>query len=268
MVQPNSGCIFSGDFLFVPLELAPYVLPVALFVGGLATAALSGVAGVGGGTVLIAVLYALGLPPQVAVPLHAAVQLVSNASRTVAYRQAVEWKAAGWFLLGALPAPLLVAPWVAKANPHIVGLAIAGFIVVSVFDRANRVARLPARTAFFCAGVLNGSLGMFVGATGLFLNVLFKRPEWSRQTFIGTLAMCQFLGHASKLVGFGLAGISALARPDFLVPLVAAMVLGTALGKWLNGRVSEAQFQRLLNGILLVLAAQLAWSSGRGLLGV
>ena len=49
-------------------------LTLAAFV----TAAISGMTGLGGGTILVVILYAAGLAPTVAVPVHASVQLVSN----------------------------------------------------------------------------------------------------------------------------------------------------------------------------------------------
>src|SRR5688500_2119889 len=102
--------------------MTPLALGVALV--GFLTAALSGVAGLGGGTILIGVFYALGLAPVVAVPLFAAVQFVSNLSRTVAYVRHVEWRATGWFLLGGAPAPFLIAPFVASANVHVIELLL------------------------------------------------------------------------------------------------------------------------------------------------
>ena len=95
------------------LALGDWILIVVAF----ASSVLSGIAGAGGGTILIGAIYAAGMPPVVAVPLHASVQLASNASRVVAYLPHVRWSAALVFCVGALPAPFLVAPLVAKANP-------------------------------------------------------------------------------------------------------------------------------------------------------
>ena len=54
--------------LLSPLE---WVLVVVAF----GSAVLSGIAGAGGGTILIGAIYAAGMPPVVAVPLHAVVQI-------------------------------------------------------------------------------------------------------------------------------------------------------------------------------------------------
>ena len=124
---------------------------------------------------------------------------------------------------------------------------------------------LPARPAFAIAGVLNGSVGMFVGATGLFVGRLFFRPEWRKETTIGTLALTQSLGHALRVAAYGFVGFSALTRPLLLALLCVAVVGGTALGKRLNGRVSDAQFATLFRWILIVLSLKLVYDGVRGL---
>ncbi|MEQ1439131.1 sulfite exporter TauE/SafE family protein [Fontimonas sp. SYSU GA230001] len=235
-----------------------------LFVAFL-TATLSGVAGLGGGTILIGVFYALGLSPAEAVPLFAAVQFVSNSARTVAYLHHVEWRATGWFLLVAVPATFLVAPFVEHVNADLVRLLLAGLILASLAPGRAEQSPLPPRPAFAIAGFLNGSLGMFVGATGLFVGRLFFRPEWRKETTIGTLALTQTLGHALRVLAYGFVGFSALTRPLLLGLMCAAVIAGTALGKRLNGLVSEAQFAQLFKWILIVLSVKLAFDGLRGL---
>ncbi|HEY1075590.1 MAG TPA: sulfite exporter TauE/SafE family protein [Fontimonas sp.] len=236
----------------------------AILIVGFLTAALSGVAGMGGGTILIAVLYAFGMSPAEAVPLFAAVQFVSNSSRTVAYVKHVEWHAAGWFMLAAVPATFLAVPYVARIDGDLICLLMAGLILASLAPgQADRA--LPARPSFVLAGLLNGALGPFVGATGLFVGRLFFRPEWRKETTIGTLALTQLLGHGLRVIALGFVGLSALANPWLLGALCACVIAGTALGKQLNARVSEAQFAQLFRGILVVLSLKLAYDGARGL---
>ncbi|HVT36352.1 MAG TPA: sulfite exporter TauE/SafE family protein [Nevskiaceae bacterium] len=240
-------------------------LTLAVAVASYFTALLSGVAGLGGGTVLIGIFYAIGLAPAIAVPLHAAVQLISNASRTLAYLKFVQWRAALWFLVGALPGPFLIAPWVQQANPYALDLLMALLVGASLLPEKKSAVQLPTWAAILCAGLLNGSLGMFIGATGLVIGRLFLRPEWRKESVIGTLALCQSLGHASKIAGFATLGLSALARIDILAPLAIATVLGTLSGRWLHRYVSEALFQKVFKSILAVLAVKLAYDGLSGL---
>ena len=74
-------------------EAAP-VLPagtlLVLALVAFATAAFSAIVGMGGGIVLLAVLLFF-LDPLVVIPLHGAIQLVSNGSRAVAQRRHLQW---------------------------------------------------------------------------------------------------------------------------------------------------------------------------------
>lgn len=239
-------------------------LALGLTVAGFLTATLSGVAGVGGGTILVGLFYALGLAPVEAVPLLAAVQFVANSSRTVAYARHVDWCATGWFLLTAVPFTFLVAPYVELANKDIVCLVLAGLMIASLVGTEGKQAPLPRTPSFVLAGALNGALGMFLGATGLFVGRLFLRPEWRKETTIGTLALTQTFGHALRVIAYGAAGYSALKDPWLLGPVCIAVIAGTALGKKLNGHLDEARFAQLFKAILLILSLKLIWDSLRG----
>lgn len=238
------------------------ILTLTIF--ALLTSALSGVAGLGGGTILIGVFFALGMAPVDAVPLFAAVQFVSNASRTIAYVKHVEWHGAGWFALAAIPATFLLAPYAAGVDANLVRLILAGLILASLAPTRNGAAPLPPRPSFILAGLLNGGLGMFVGATGLFVGRLFLRPEWRKETTIATLAFTQVLGHGLRVLAYGLVGYSAFARPGLLIPLCLAVIAGTWTGKRLNARLDEKQFAGLFKAILLVLSLKLIIDSMRG----
>lgn len=232
---------------------------------GFFTAALSGVAGVGGGTILIGVLYALGLAPTVAVPLFAAVQFVSNTSRTVAYLKHVEWRAAGWFLLTGLPSPFLIAPFVASADLNWLRLLLAALILISLLPSRGGAEPIAQRPALLLAGLLNGTVGMFVGATGLFVGRLFLRPEWKKETVIGTLALCQSLGHLLKVLAYGSVGFGLLEQLDLLLPLALAVIAGTFAGRWLHRYLSEEKFRTLFKLLLAALSLKLIWDGARGL---
>jgi uncharacterized membrane protein YfcA len=241
-------------------------LTLALAAVGFLTAVLSGVAGLGGGTVLIGVFYALGLAPTVAVPLHATVQFTSNLSRTVAFFRHVEWRAAGWFLLTAAPTPFLVAPFVAGANVNVILLLLAGLILVSLVPSKEGGEPLKQVPAVLLAGFLNGTLGMLVSATGLFVGRLFLRPEWSKETVIATLAMTQTLGHLLRILGYASVGFAVTAQLDVLAPLLLATVAGTFAGRRLHDFLDETRFRALFKAILLVLCAKLVYDGVTGLL--
>jgi uncharacterized protein len=96
-----------------------------------------------------------------------------------------------------------------------------------------------------------------VGATGLVVGRLFLRPEWRRETVIGTLALTQVLGHGLRVLAFGALGYSVLARPLLLAALCTAVIAGTLAGRLLNRHLDEARYARLVQALLWALSLYL-----------
>lgn len=231
----------------------------------LLTAVLSGMMGIGGGTILIAVMYAVGLPPVVAVPLHAAVQMVSNGSRTIAYLSHVRWSAFGWFLLGAVPAPFVMAPLVASANPNMVRLLMAAFILVALWPQWLQRIRLHGRTGMIVAGGLAGGVGSVVGASGPLISPFFLREGWAKEQVIATLAVCQSVAHGLKIIAFASLGFVVFEQWPLLLPMALAVIAGTIIGRLLIGRFKESAFRATFRALLMLLALKLIWDGVNGL---
>ena len=234
------------------------MMTVLLTVAALVTATISGMAGLGGGTVLVAIFFAVGLAPGVAVPVHAAVQLVSNGARTVAFLRHVDLRAVGIFVLGGAPAPFLVADLVKGIDPDSARLFMGLFILAITWgaDALKRV-KLYGAPGLVAAGVLAGGLGMVVGATGTLIAPFFLRPQWSKETVIGTKALCQALAHVFKIVAFSQAGFAFAENIELIAPMAIAVVAGTFIGKRIVGLMSEETFRLLFRVILTALAIKL-----------
>jgi uncharacterized protein len=103
---------------------------VVLVAGGaLATSALTAVLGFGGGIVFLALLL-LVVDPVVAIPLHAAIQVTSNGTRTVIRRHDVDWGIVARSSLLLLPAGALTVPLARTAPEAVLQVAIAVTVLV------------------------------------------------------------------------------------------------------------------------------------------
>lgn len=240
---------------------------IALSLAALLTAMLSGMAGLGGGTILIALLFTMGMAPALALPLHAGVQLVSNGSRSLVYIPHVQWRALGLFLIAAVPGPFVVAPLVVDADPDWIRLIMAVFIALAAWPAWAQRLRMHGRAGLLVAGLITGLTGPLVGATGLLAAPFFLRDDWRKESVIATMAAAQLCGHALKIAAFSANGFNVLARLDLLVPMAIAAAVGTVIGRQLLGLFSETRFRQLFRVILLVLAVKLAWDGVTGLLG-
>lgn len=242
------------------------MLVVILTFTALVTATLSGMAGIGGGTILIAAMYAVGLTPMIAVPVHAGVQLVSNFSRTLAYLRHVEWRALRDFTIGAAPAPFLVAPLIVRANEHWLLILMAGFILLTLWPRWVRLLRLEGRAGMVAAGVITGGLGSLAGATGTLIAPLFLRGDWRKETTIATLALCQSIAHLFKIIAFSSFGFGIFVHWQLLLPMSLAVVVGTLIGSRLHGKLNEDRFVIIFRVILGTLALKLLYDGVTGLM--
>lgn len=244
-------------------------MTILLTVVALLTAALSAIAGLGGGTILIAAMLAVGLPPVVAVPLHAAVQLVSNSSRCIAYLKAIHWPALGWFLIGAIPTPFVMAPLVAQANPDWIRLGMAGFILLALQPAWIQRIHMHGRSGMIVAGGIAGGIGSVVGASGLLIGPFFLRHQWSKETIIGTLAVAQAAAHLVKVIAFATLSLEVeldnAAFWSLLIPMAIAVVIGTGLGKGLSQYLSDTRFRLIFKLVLISLAIKLTWDGSTGL---
>jgi uncharacterized membrane protein YfcA len=234
-----------------------------------AASVLSAVVGMAGGIILLSVML-LFLEPLVAIPLHGAIQLVSNASRTFIQREHVRWSILGSY--GVLLLPMsVVGLYIARSlSPPVGRLIIGVFVLVATWTPAalllgTHPERTEPRRRFLLLGGVVGAVNMTVGATGPLIAPFFLNLGLSRQSIIGTKAASQALGHLAKIAVFGFAGF---AYPEYALPLALLCVMvvaGTWVGSQLLEHVSELWFTRLFKTALTLVALRLVVWEGLAL---
>lgn len=226
-----------------------------------ATAVLSAVVGIAGGMVLLAVML-LVLEPLVAIPLHGAAQLVSNASRAWVQREHVRRDLVRWYAVLLLPMAFLGIRVALLVPEAALTAAIGVFILVATWLPRTLVLRtssstIDPRRRFLLLGGLIGFVGPAVGATGPIAAPFFLGIGLDRFGVIGTQAGCQVLGHLAKLVVFGAAGFAFGPWLGPLAVLCAAVVAGTWVGSRALERVDERAFTTAYKLLLSLIALRL-----------
>jgi uncharacterized protein len=229
-----------------------------LGLSALLTSALTAMVGFGGGVILLGVMLQF-YPPAAAIPLHGAVQLVSNGWRVVLFKDSISWPL-GLRFMALLPLGVVVGLWFFQGLPVAAIQVLIGLVVLaSLFSR--RLATLRGRelplNAFVPLGFAVGALNMMVGVVGPLLAVLVVRRDLNRMQMIGTQGFFALAGHVAKVIAFGLVGFAFREHLAALAVMLPAVLLGGVLGKWLLGRFSDAAFVRAFQLLLLALALKL-----------
>lgn len=222
------------------------------------TATLSGVAGMAGGMILMAVLVTV-LPVASAMILHGAVQSIANGSRFWFLRRNMVWQVIPPYLFGAtivvagfvfttiVPDPSLVLllvgtfPWIARLVPRLGGLDISN----------------PPNA---CAcGISVTAAQLLAGASGPLLDVFYLKSSLDRYQVVATKAFTQALGHLIKLIYYSSVAIVAvepadpLLTPSFIFGSVILAIAGTWIGTRFLDRVNETTFRIVTGRIILIL---------------
>ncbi|MBK5222431.1 MAG: sulfite exporter TauE/SafE family protein [Acidimicrobiia bacterium] len=231
---------------------------VLVGIGALATSALTAVLGFGGGMVLLAILLFF-VDPLVAIPLHAAIQVVSNGTRTVIRRHDVEWSIAVPASALMLPAGALAMPLVVRAPEALLQGAIAVTVLLATWvpERTSLELAAPSRRGWLGVSAVIGALNVVVGATGALQPPLFRAATSSRLGFVGTFAATQVAGHAAKIVLFGIAGLAPTRFAPAAVAGIVGVIAGTHLGSRALDRMPEERFRRLYLGAITAVGAYL-----------
>jgi uncharacterized protein len=221
------------------------------------TSVVSGVMGMAGGMLLLAVML-LELEPAVAIPVHGIVQVVSNASRAFFLRKYVAWRAVWRFVWPLLPGGALGIWLLGYVPPSGSRIAIGVFVLASTWMKSffSIEEGAPAERALPVGGALVGFFSTLVGATGPLLGPFILALELGAQSTIATLAACQIFQHASKVLLFGLRGFD---LGDYLLPclgLSLSAILGSDIGTRLLDHIPEKAFKISVKLVLSALALQ------------
>jgi uncharacterized membrane protein YfcA len=220
-----------------------------------ATAIMSGILGMAGGMVLMAILVT-ALSVANAMLLHGAVQATSNGSRAWFLRTHILWHILPLYVAGAalsvglftalalVPEPGLVLilvgifPWVALLTPRLQGLDVT-----------------HKPTTVICGFVVT-SAQLIAGASGPLLDVFYVNSPLTRQQIVASKAVTQAFGHVLKMIYYGFIIAMSSNLPAWLFAVaIAAAVLGSRVGTRLLERWNDASFSKYSRAIILTIAA-------------
>ncbi len=226
------------------------VLFFVVFLGSLVT----GLTGLGGGTLILAALMFF-YPPELALPLHSFNQLVANGIRVGMFHKKINWKVVGAYSSLMLPFAWFAAEVFEHINSSVLKILVGLLILISIFPWKLRPAGEPQIKTFVLAGAISGFLGIFVGAVGPMVTPLFNRLKLSREGNLSTKSAGQMLLQLSKIVAFtGAAGINFFDLKENLGILILGSIAGVGLAIPLGKKISDAKFNLVVNLLLALIS--------------
>jgi len=224
-----------------------------------AASAISGLLGMAGGSLLMAVLTVI-LPVSAALALHGAAQLASNLARAGFNARYVRYRTVGWFGLGAVASMGLLSFVAFQPSKAAIFIGM-GLLPILVWLPPRLIPLDAARpTHAVAGGFLATLMALAVGVSGPLSELFLVRSSLNRHEVIGTKAAFQVFAHLAKLIFYGGALFAIDADGEGLgfalvAGAVVAAVLGAALGRRFLDAISEDHFRRWRRWIFTALGA-------------
>ena len=241
--------------------LLPDVLPLwaaaSLTLLSFFTSFLAAAVGLGGGVIMLAVM-AILLPPAAIIPVHAVVQIGSNAGRAMIMRRDIERKVAGLVIAGSVIGAILGGMLVVELPTGILLLAIGLFILQTQWLPLPKMAK-TGKPGLLIGGAISSFLTMFLGATGPFL-AAFTRPLIpAKERYVASHAAMMTIQHGLKIIVFGVLGFAFAPWLPLLIAMIGFGFLGTLAGRSVLLRLPDHLFNIGLKWVLTVAALRLIW---------
>ena len=237
----------------------PWPLAAGLCLTAGLTSLMTAAMGIGGGTLLLAVL-AQVLAPGAIIPLHGTVQLGSNLGRSFMTRRHIDWGILAAFLPGALVGALLGRLLLVRLPPTLWYLTIAAFILFLCWGPAIP-RRALSRPGIALAGLATTFASLFIGASGPLVGAFIKQIHRQRFRTVATFSTVMSAQHGLKVAVFFQAGFPLQHWLGLSLLMIGCGAIGTWLGLRLLHRLQDHHFRGLFNLVLTLLALRLIWQA-------
>lgn len=219
---------------------------------GVASGALTTLAGLGGGILLLLALSLLW-GPTAALAATAPALLLSNLHRFWMFRRDVDRRVAVSFIAGALPGSLAGGLFAARVPEAVLAWFMAAMTLVALSRALGLWSWRPRPALLLPAGVGIGMLTGTSGGAGVLVAPLLLSSGLTGQAYVATGSICSVAMHSGRVLAYGASGL--VTRETLLrtAILTAALLIGNLVGKRLRARLlDERRAQRLEMATLVV----------------
>jgi len=234
------------------IDHALYVIVFGSFLAALCNAVFAN----GGAMIILAITSAV-LPVAAIVPIHSTLLIGSTTSRAIVFRQHIDWRIAGPFLLGSVVA-VAIAARIYVDLPETAIAAAIGIVMLAAIWLPSIPWRPKVRHPWLIVGFVHSFISTLF-AYGALMHAIMLHTGLRRRAIVGTMA--------ASLTGMGLFKIAGYAWHGFdfspylliIVWSIAAAVVGTWIGRFLIERVSESLFRAVFRLLVTVMALRMLY---------
>jgi uncharacterized protein len=228
---------------------------------GVVSGALTTMAGLGGGILLLLAL-SLVWGPTAALATTAPALLLSNLHRFWMFRRDLDRRVSFAFVAGALPGSVVGGALAARVPEVLLAWLMVGMTALAVTRALGLWKWQPRSSVLLPAGAGIGVLTGTSGGAGVLVAPLLMASGLTGQAYIATAALCAVAMHTGRVLAYGAGGLVTGETLVRTAVLTGALLLGNLAGKHLRLRLlDDKRAQRLEMGTLIV-------AVGLGLVGV
>ena len=216
------------------------------------TSTITGIVGIGGGMVLIAILPSF-LPLNALIPVHGLTQISSNLSRAVFGYKDIQYEVIPKFLLGSFIGIGIFASIISFISLDYVPLFIGIYILLSLWsEKFNE--KIKRYENYFLAGFFQTGLSMVVGATGPLTMALLLKDYKNKDKVVATSAALMSITHILKVFVFMYFGFVFFDYIGIIIAMIIGAIAGSWLGTKLRDKINGKKFTMILKVLLTALA--------------
>ena len=241
-----------------------FILIAAAFI----TSSISAVMGMGGGIILLGIMAIIIPEGYMVIALHGIIQLISNTTRTYVFKNYIKKELVKDFLIGAIfgviASIIIILILIQLFNVSsasdikvdmlkpLIGIFIIWYLFIKKTKQESKT------KSFKIVGGIAGISSIFVGAVGPLIAPFFLNNNLNKEDIIANKAACQMITHSSKIPLFiYFFNVNYVEEYSVLLPLTAAVFIGTNFGKRILSFIPELLFKKLFKITLFIIAIRL-----------
>ena len=249
------------------LALLPADMPLWAAAGlvalSFAASLIAAAIGLGGGILMLAAMANL-LPAAAIVPVHAVVQLGSNAGRAWIMHRHVDRTHFWPFLTGTALGIAIGSSIYATLPVNSIKLILGMFILQTIWLPLPFIQQI-GRAGVSIAGAIAAFLTMFIGATGPFVATIWQALKLAKHTKVATHAAAMTLQHGLKITAFVTIGFNYAPYLTLTAALILSGLAGTLIGNRILNKTPDKRFHMTFKWLLTLLALGILWQAAAGL---